>query len=387
MKNAGPKVRNNESVKMLIITLKTFYGLEEVLSEELDELGFTVHKKLNRAVQILGSWRDVYYLNLHTRCAISILIEIKQFKLNKQNDLYQECRKINWPSLFTVDKTFAVKGAIFSDLYKHSQYPFLLVKDAIVDSFREHTNERPNVNVKSPQIVVDLYVNGTIATISLNTSGLPLFQRGYRQSSGEAPLNEVVAAGLIRMSGWDRKSTFIDPFCGSGTLLIEAALLATEIPSNIERTHYSFKNFANFNEILWNDIFGAATKQVKSLPCHIIGSDISDEMIIKTRRNLRQLSIGRLIETNVLPFEEAKHIDKNGIMITNPPYGERMGSEIDSLYQALGNWMKHEMKGFQCWVLSSNKNALKSVGLKPDKKITLFNGNLECSFRRYPIDL
>lgn len=370
---------------VLTITVKTFFGLEDVLSEELNELGYTIAEKLNRAVQIKGTWKDVYYLNLHLRCAISVLVEIKKFKIKHEDELYKRCMEVDWTTYFSLEKSFAVKGAVFSDFFKHSQFPFLLVKDAIVDTFRKRDGNRPDVNVKTPQVLFDLYINKDLVTISLNTSGIPLFQRGYRQAAGEAPLNEVVAAGLIRMTGWDRRSTFVDPFCGSGTLLIEAALLATGIPSNIERQHYAFKNFANFDSVLWEEIYNNAVKRVTGLPCKIIGSDVSDEMVTKTRRNLRALPIGRFVETSVESFEQFRCPEGPGILVSNPPYGERMGENIEEMYEQLGNWMKNEMKGFDCWILSASESGFKSLGLKPDKKIRLYNGELECSFRKYSV--
>ena len=187
------------------ITLKTFFGLEEVLKEELEEFGYSDIKILNRAVQIQGSWKDVYFLNLNIRCAITVLVEIESFFVRSEEDLFKKASKIDWTKYFDVDKNFAVKGAVFSDIFNYTQYPFLLVKDAIVYTFRDRYNERPDVNVKSPQVLFDVYINDKSVTISLNTSGVPLFKRGYRQTAGEAPLNEVVAAALIRMSGWDRK--------------------------------------------------------------------------------------------------------------------------------------------------------------------------------------
>ena len=378
------EVKSNE--KLITITLKTFYGLEQVLSEELNELGFDEVVVLNRAVQVKGSWRDVYFLNLHIRCAISILVELKQFTIRHEDELYKKCMDIKWPNYFTVDKSFVVKGAVFSDFFKHSQFPFLLVKDAIVDTFRNLDGNRPDVNTKSPQVVIDLYINNSTVTISLNTSGLPLFQRGYRQSAGEAPLNEVVAAGLIRLSGWDRKSTFLDPFCGSGTLLIEAAMLAVGIPSNMERQHYAFKNFANYDAELWESIYdNAVKKRITALPCRIIGSDISDEMVTKTRRNLRSLPIGRFVETAVHSYDEVKCPEEKGVVLSNPPYGERMGDNIEELYEGIGNWMKNEMKGFDCWIISASEPGFKSIGLRPDRKIKLYNGELECSFRKFSI--
>jgi putative N6-adenine-specific DNA methylase len=371
--------------KSLTITIKTFFGLEQVLTEELHELGYKNVTVLNRAVQVSGTWRDVYFLNLHLRCAISVLIQVRQFQIKTEDDLYKQCMKIHWNEYFAVDKSFSVKGAVFSDFFKHSQYPILVVKDSIVDTFRNVVGERPNVNTKSPQIVIDLYVNNNQVTLSLNTSGLPLFQRGYRQAVGEAPLNEVVAAGLIRLSGWDRKSTFMDPFCGSGTLLIEAALLAAGIPSNIERQHYAFKNLANYDEVLWNDLYAEAQKRISNLPCRIIGFDINDEMVIKARRNLRALPVGRFVETSSDPFDRIKKPEETGTIITNPPYGERMGSNIEELYESIGNWMKTEMSGWKCWIISSSESGFKSIGLKPSRKIRLYNGELECSFREFQL--
>ena len=367
------------------ITLKTFFGLENVLKEELAELGYTSVEIQNRAVQLEGNWKDVYFLNLHVSCAINVLVELKKFRINEENDLYKECMKIKWNKLFDSSKTFAIRGSVHSRIFSHSQYPFLLVKDAIVDTFSNEENTRPDVNTKSPQVAFDLYIKENFVTISLNTSGVPLFQRGYRTETGDAPLNEVLAAGMIRLSGWNRKSTFVDPFCGSGTLLIEAAFLAAGIPSNIERQHYAFKNFNNFDVALWEEIYSAANKRCNELDFEIIGSDKEPEMIVKARRNLRGLPILKLISFKTASFDELTQPEKGGVLICNPPYGERIGDRVEELYGYLGDWFKKEMKGFDCWVISSNEEALKNIGLKPDKKIKLFNGDLECSFRKYRI--
>ncbi len=369
----------------LIITVKTLFGLEEVLKEELAELGYTSAVILNRAVQLKGDWRDVYYLNVHLRCAISVLVEVKKFNIRDEDDLYKQSMKIDWTQYFSIDKTFAVKGAVFSDFFSHSQYPFLVVKDAIVDTFRKKFDDRPNVNIKKPQVMFDVYINKKEVTVSLNTSGAPLFQRGYRESTGIAPMNEVAAAGLLRLARWDKKSTLIDPFCGSGTLLIEAALMAANIPALIERQHFAFKNFANFQPEIWDESQENIQTRVTELPCKIVGSDISAEMVMKARRNLRGLPIGRFVEVNVDAFADVKRPSETGVMISNPPYGERMGEEIEELYEGLGNWMKSEMKGFDCWIISSNFEAFKFVGLRPDAKIKIYNGSLECSFRKYSI--
>lgn len=373
-----------ESNKTLTITVKTIFGLEQALLEELAELGYKA-EVLNRAVQLQGTWKDVYYLNLHLRCAISVLVRVESFYIASEDDLYKKCMRIDWTQFFSVDKTFAVRGAVFSEFFKHTNYPNLVVKDAIADTFRKVFDKRPDVNIKAPQVLFDVYINKKEVTISLNTSGVPLYQRGYREGVGEAPLNEVVAAGLIRLSGWDRKSTFFDPFCGSGTLLIEAALLAAGVPSQIERQHYAFKNFANYDASIWEGILSELPKRITELPCRIIGSDISAEMVTKARRNLRRLPIGRFVETSVEAFKDMKKQGDSGVMISNPPYGERMGDDVEDLYEEIGDWMKTEMTGFDCWIISSNMEAFKRVGLKPDKKIKLYNGDLECSYRRYSV--
>ncbi len=370
--------------KELTITLKCFFGFEETLKEELIEYGFNEIELLNRAVQIKGTWKDVYYLNLHSRCSIAILVEIASFRIKSENDLYQRALKIKWSEFFEVNKTIAVKGAIYSDLFTNTHYPYLLVKDAIVDHFRDTTGDRPDIEIKRPQVLIDLYISNNQVTISVNTSGNPLFQRGYRNASGEAPINEVVAASLIRMSGWDRKTNLMDPFCGSGTLLIEGALLATGIPSNIERQHYAFKNFKNFDQKLWDEIYDNATRIVRKLPCRFIGSDISDEMVLKSRRNLREFSFGRFIEISGKPFNEVKKTDEPVFIISNPPYGQRL--ELDEeMYAEIGTWLKHEIKeGIAC-IISSSDEGFKSIGLKHSKKVKVYNGNLDCSFRCYEL--
>lgn len=383
------RVRTNELTGELTITVKTLFGLEDAVKEELEELGYDNITVLNRAVQLQGSWKDVYFLNLHLRCALAVLVELAKFTIESEDDLYKKAMKINWMEYFDKSKTFAIKGAVHSTMFKHTQFPYFLVKDAIADTFRKHTGDRPDVNVKTPQVVFDLYIYQNNVTISLNSSGLPLYQRGYRESVGEAPLNEVLAAGMLRIAGWDKKTPLIDPFCGSGTILIEAALYASGIPSMIERQHYAFKNFANFQPEVWNEMYDEAVRKSKSgvrLETTILGADIQSEMVLKARRNLRGTVVGRFVEVKTASFDELKNLGfEKGMMITNPPYGERLGADVSELYKGIGDWMKTELKGFECWMISSSDEGFKSVGLKPDKKIKLYNGSLECSFRKYSI--
>ncbi|MFM7566959.1 MAG: class I SAM-dependent RNA methyltransferase [Flavobacteriales bacterium] len=372
-----------ESTKNLTITLKCFFGFETVLQEELVELGYPESVKGNRAITLKGTWRDVYFLNLHSRCAVSILVEICTFPFKTEQDVYDASASIRWSSIFHEKNTIAIRGAIQTKKVRNTHYPFLLVKDGISDHFRSVGKERPSVDIKHPKIAIDLYLNDQEGVLSINTSGLPLFQRGYRTATGPAPINEVVAACLLRLSGWDRKTPFYDPFCGSGTFLIEAALLATGIPSNIERNHYAFKNLITFDEACWEEILAQTTKIVRSLPCTIGGSDISDEMVLKARRNLRGFSFGRYVSVQSLSFDSVKASKDIQFIMSNPPYDERIAVEGDNFYRDLGRWMKHEMTGIPQWIINSNSESWNEIGLKPTVKHAVFNGNLPCEFRRY----
>src|SRR5690554_2081637 len=372
-------------MKQLEITIKTLFGLEEALKEEICELGYKNIKLLNRAVQVDGTWEDVYRFNYRCRLAIAVLVKIDEFKIHKEEDLYKKAKKIDWTSYFDVDRTFAVKGSVFSTVFRHTQYPLLLVKDAIADVFRDKYNNRPDVNVKSPQVVIDVHITDKTVVLSLNTNGLPLYQRGYRQEIGEAPINEVLAAGLLRLSGWDRKSTLIDPMTGSGTIAIEAALWAANIPAMIERTHYAFKNFKSYDESAWDKVQNEGNKRPVDLGFDILAYDIDGEMLLKAKRNSKVAPIGNMITFERKDALKLNAPDAKGTLICNPPYEERMGENTEELYEGLGNLFKHSFVGYSCWIISSNMEALKQVGLRPSKRIKVFNGNLECSLRKYEI--
>ena len=263
----------------------------------------------------------------------------------------------------------------------------LVLKDAIADHFNHKYNKRPSVDTERPNILFDLYINENECVISLNSSGAALFQRGYRKGTGEAPLNEVVAAGLLYLSGWDKKSTFIDPFCGSGTLPIEAALMANGIPSNISRKNYSFQYSADYDEELWNKIYDAAPRIPKrDLGFKIIGSDTDGDVILKARENVKALPLGKTIEFEVKDFNDFVAPEGGGMLISNPPYGERLADlDVNDLYQNIGNYFKKNLPGYTCWIMSSNLEAFKKIELKPSAKIQVYNGSLSCDFRRYDI--
>lgn len=367
------------------ITIKTVFGLEPALEQNLQELGYKDIRLINRGAQITGTWEDVYRLNYELRCGISVLIEIAHFRFENKDELYKNIRQLGWTQLFDGKKTFAIRGFASSKLFPNTQFPLLLAKDAIVDDFRARTGSRPNVDLKNADVVLDLHILDNHATISINTSGDPLFKRGYRKETGLAPLNEVVAAGMIYLSGWDRKSAFIDPMCGSGTLAIEAAMIASNTAAGKLRESFTFMHLSNFDRTLWEKNVEEADQKTTNFESKIYASDDSEMMINKARRNIRTLPFTKNIELNTIDFRDFKKPSETGVVITNPPYGERIGENVEALYKDLGDWMKQQMTGFNCWILSSNKDAFNAIGLKANKTIKMFNGSLPCDFRKYEI--
>jgi putative N6-adenine-specific DNA methylase len=365
------------------ITIKTVFGLEPALEQNLRELAYENVQLINRGVQIQGTWEDVYRLNYELRCGISVLVELSHFHFADQDDLYNKIRALGWTQLFDGRKTFAIRGFAKSELFPNTQFPLLLAKDAIVDDFRARTGARPNVDLKNAEVVLDLHIHENQATVSINTSGDPLFKRGYRKETGLAPLNEVVAAGMIYLSAWDKKSTFLDPMCGSGTLAIEAAMIASNTPAGKLRESFTFMHLKNFDRPLWNQIVATAEDKTVQCEAKIYASDESETMINKARRNIRTLPFARAIILETIDFRSIKKPSNSGVVITNPPYGERIGENVEQLYKDMGDWMKQQMSGFDCWILSSNKDAFKSVGLKANRTIKLFNGSLPCDFKKF----
>ncbi len=369
------------------IVAKTLFGFEEVLKDEIIALGGENVVVGNRVVTYTGDLKLLYASNLWLRTAISILVPIKRFRFADEKDLYRKFGRIDFSELMDVHQTFAAKGAVNSTLFNHSGYPMLVLKDAIADHFRAKFGERPSVDLTKPQILFDVHIDEHACTLSLNSSGAPLYHRGYRKKTGDAPLNEVVAAGLLYLSNWDQKSNFIDVTCGSGTLPIEAALMANGIPANIARKSYAFQNWKNYDEALWESIYDAAPNQPKrGLNFKIIGSDTDGEIILKARENIKALPLGKTISFEIKDFADQTAPEGGGILICNPPYGERLKlEELETMYQDLGNFFKNRMQGYTCWVISSNYDAFKKIELKPSKKIQVFNGSLSCDFRKYEI--
>lgn len=373
--------------RIMHIVAKTFYGFENILADELKDLGAKNISKGNRVVSFEGNKELLYNANIWLRTAISILTPIESFRFSDEKDLIKKLSFVKFSTYFSVNKSFAVKGAVHSDIFNHSQYPLLLLKDAIADHFRDSFGKRPDVDKAKPNVVFDMHIKDNECTISLNSSGAPLFQRGYRRNVGEAPLNEVVAAGLILMSGWDKKSNFLDPFCGSGTLAIEAAMMANGIPPMMERVNFSFKHWKDFDINLWEAVQDKLPRRPKAgLDFKIIGSDTDTEMVKAARDNSRMLPIQNVLSFEAKDFKDQVAPGETGILISNPPYGERLElDELETFYSEIGDFFKHKMPGFDCWIISSSIDGLKSIALKPSQKIKVYNGDLECDFRQYRI--
>lgn len=368
------------------IIIKTSFGLEEVLMEELNQLGISNVELGNRAVTFTGNLSDVYKTNLWLRTANRIIVPLQSFTISSDADLYDKIKKINWDTYFSVKQTFLIDSTVFSPLFNHTKYAAFKAKDAVVDQFREKYNIRPNVDTENPDIRLNLHIdNENLCTISLDSSGDNLFKRGYRDSRSIAPMKEDLAAGLILLSDWDKHSTFIDLFCGSGTILIEAAMIAKNIAPNLKRERFGFMNWKNYDANLFNTLKKEALEVQKPLENKIIGVDISGRTLGMARANISSAGLSNIIELHKKDFKEFNAPKEKGVIISNPPYGERMGENVDELYKDFGDTLKQKYAGYSAWFISSNMEALKKVGLKTSRKIKVFNGNLECRLMNYQL--
>lgn len=373
---------------MFDFTAKTFYGLEHVLANELKSLGAENIKIGNRAVNFSGDKEMMYKANFHSRTAINILKPIVTFTANNEDELYKRVQEVDWTLHLTKKQTFAVEPTIYSELFRHSLYAALKTKDAIVDQFRAKTGKRPFVDVENPQVRLNLHISDNECTISLNSSGEPLFKRGYRVATSDAPLNEVLAAGMIALSGWERKQNFIDFMCGSGTLLIEAALIANNIPPGIFRKQFGFENWPDFDQDLFEKITSEDEMEIHDTSENglIMGCDIASKAISMAKSNIKSASLHNLIDLEVSNFVDYDPDVESGVVMCNPPYGERIQKEnINEFYKEIGNVLKRKYNNFDAWIISSNLDAMKLISLHPSKKIKMMNASLECTFNKYSI--
>lgn len=367
------------------IVAKTFKGLENVLADEIKALGGQDINILTRAVGFKGDKALMYKANLWLRTALKILKPIQTLKAKNEIELYKGISQINWGDYFHVEDTLSIQTVVNSSYFNHSQYVALKAKDAIVDQFRNYYGKRPSIDTENPTILINIHINEDECLVSIDSSGESLHKRGYRVNSTIAPLNEVLAAGLILLSGWDCKCNFFDPMCGSGTIPIEAALLAHKIPPGIFRKEFGFEKWKDFDPDLFESIYNDDSNE-SSFKYQISGSDLSSGSIRIAIDNAKNASIANKITFKVEPFESVIPNDNNSLLLFNPPYGERIKkNNIDSFYQMIGNQLKRNFAGHEAWILSGNKDAQEHIGLHPSKKISLYNGNIECKFLQFNI--
>ena len=374
-----------ETFKMLA---KTLEGLEGVLAQELKDLGAENIVEGRRSVSFEGNLKLMYEANYWLRTAISILKPIASFKAENEQALYDGIYTIKWFEYFDIGQTFAIDTVLVNSNIDHSQFASYKSKDAIVDQFNYYFNQRPDVDTKNADIRISVYISNNECQVSLNSSGNPLFKRGYRQGGHKAPINEVLAAGLIKLSGWDMDSHFIDPMCGSGTLLVEAAMMAYNFPPMFLREEFAFMNWTNFDPTAWREVMNEVLGKQREFEHRIIGGDVSSKNLRYARDIVKTIKFHKDIE--LVNVDIADHVppqdDVKGVVIMNPPYGERLLSDdLLDLYKTIGDSFKQNFTGYKAWVISSDTTALKNIGLKTSRKIPMFNGALECRFNAYDL--
>lgn len=394
-------MNTTESFQMIA---KTFKGLEDVLAQELNQLGANSVHVDRRAVSFVGDKEMLYRANLCLRTATRILVPIATFKAANADEVYEYAKQINWAEYMTLQMGFVISSTVYSETFRHSKYVSYRVKDAIADWWMEREKKRPNVNLTDPDIYLNVHIAGQTVTISLDSSGESLHKRGYRVANTEAPINEALAAGMILMTGWHGESDFYDPMCGSGTLLVEAALIAQNIAPGIFRKGFAFEKWRDFDADLFEIVYNDDSRE-RSFLHHIYGSDAGFYAVQTALKNIRAANQQRYISVRQIRLEEIKQpfaipasmeetklssaaeVPEKALplVMMNPPYGERLAQDknILLLYQTIGSTLKHQFAGAIAWIISSNEDALKCIGLKPSRKIHLLNGELDCLFCRY----
>ena len=363
---------------------KTLFGFEELLAKELKQLGAQVVTTGVRHVSFIGDKGFMYKANLGLRTAIKILKPIAKFKVINENDLYNKINAIPWENYLKSNGSLAVGATLNGDTFTHSQYVSLKTKDAIVDRFRDQSGERPNVDLRFPDLKIDIHIDRHFCTVSLDSSGESLHKRGYKVATNIAPINEVLAAGLVLLSGWDGQSDFMDPMCGSGTVLIEAAMIACNIPPNLMRNEFGFERWEDWDVDLFEKIEESLLSKTRDFHHKIMGFDKSPSAVEKATQNVENAKLEDFIYIKHEDFfKTQKGGEEHLHMVFNPPYGERLDIEMETFYSAIGSTLKHKYPGTHAWMISSNLEALKFIGLRPSRKIKLFNAKLEARFSKY----
>ena len=397
---------------------KTFKGLEEVLAQELIELGANEVQMERRAVSYKGDKAMLYRANLCLRTALRVLVPIRVESLKVKNErsrktkvesrkpedqVYEIAKRVKWEQYMTKDSTFAIDATVYSESLRNSRFVTYRVKDAIADYWTEKTGKRPNVNTEDPDVRINVHIANETVTVSLDSSGESLHKRGYRVATTEAPISEVLAAGMLLMAGWKGQCDLYDPMCGSGTIPIEAALIARNIAPGVFRKSFAFEKWPDFDEELWSEIYNDDSKE-RDFKHKIYGSDASFYAVQQATKNVKSAGVQKDVELRQIRLEELKveslelkevesrktaslKVESEKIVMINPPYGERLASnkDMEELYGKIGTALKHQFTGATAWIISSNEAAMKCIGLKPSKKMRLLNGELDCQFNKYEL--
>lgn len=368
------------------IIAKTFQGLEEVLAKEVTSLGADNIEIGNRMVSFTGDQEMLYRANFCLRTAVRVLKPIAEFRADDADQVYEKVKNMPWEDYMDVKQTLLIDSVVFSENFRHSKFVAYRVKDAIADRFREQCGERPNVSISNPDIRINVHIAEDRVTVSLDSSGESLHKRGYRTGSVAAPLNEVLAAALIMMTGWDGDCDFVDPFCGSGTIVIEAALIALNIYPGVFREEFGFERWKDFDEKLLEKIYNDDSQE-REFMYKIYGYDINRQAVAIAQDNVRSAGVSKIVEVQQQDFYDFTwENERRAVMVTNPPYGERITTDdILDLYATIGSRLKQQFAGNDAWVLSSHDECFAKIGFRPSTKIALYNGSLPCEFHKYQV--
>ncbi|UPQ78874.1 THUMP domain-containing protein [Flavobacterium azooxidireducens] len=365
---------------------KTFFGFEDILAKEVQQLGGQDVQTGTRVVTFSGDKGFMYKANLSLRTALKILKPIKWFKVFNDKSLYDGIYSIDWSQFMNEKQTFVVDVTLYSEAFNNSQFVALKTKDAIVDQFREKTGVRPSIDKDFPDLRIHIHLDRDQCTVSLDTSGESLHQRGYRSATNIAPINEVLAAGMLILSGWDGTSHFLDPMCGSGTILAEAAMIACNIPANINRKEFAFEKWNDWDNDLFDQIIDSLMKKTREFHYTIKGFDKAPSAVRKAQDNIQNANLDDYVTIEQKDFFETEKQTEGPLhMVFNPPYGERLDIDMERFYREIGDTFKQSYPNTQAWFITANLEALKFVGLKPSRKIKLFNGKLEARLLKYDI--
>lgn len=376
-----------QSVKEFEMVATCMQHLEPLLMDELEELGAKKINELKRAVSFRGDLRLLFKANLWLRTALKVLVPLHSFQARRDEEFYEAAKAFPWEDFFSAERTFAIDAAVHSEYFSHSQFALLKLKDAIVDRFREKGGKRPSIERAEPDIKVHLHIRGDQVDLSLDSSGDPLFKRGYKREQHKAPINECLAAAMIKLSGWKAEQPLFDPMCGSATIPIEAALMEANIPPNMYRERFGFEAWRSFDGGLLAEVLEEARQLSRPITTKIYARDKDFRSLRAARININAARMKKYIELEEGDFFKMPPPTESGMIIFNPPYGERLGEEeqMIAFYEKIGSELKHSYPGWTACLISSDITAMKRIGLKPDEKHPLINGKLECQFRKYSL--